>query len=607
MSTNTTVVDAVVVDASGNAVTGLSAADFTLTVNGAPRGITAFAEMQFDAAPPSPAPDPSGAITTNRGFDRGRLVALVIDDSSPMSAVDALAVRPTAEAAVRSLDAGTLAAVVFTSGSAAAQNFTANRSTLLRAVATVRPRIASTTLGNASDTNASLDFDESSSAHYLAVTGALKRVAEALRAQPDRQKTILLISPGLPLDLSESGLSFGGDNEEGTPLSTEPQGVRAMMLDQTRDIIRAAAESRVTITGLDPGGLRATVAKPNREYLRGLSASTGGEAIVNTNNPANALTRLWRSTRTYYLIGFETPDKTPLNPKVALHVNRPGVVLRFRRTDVGKPSVAIPTESGLAGALHGLLPSTDIALDVNLTPIIHSRDVEASVAVVTAVSLPVAEAVLGQRDTVTMSVNAYDRGDRPVASRQVTGRIGLSATPGTLEFDMLCRLDLKPGDYRLRIAVSSSATGKAGSVFADLNVPGPASSPLLASPVMLAAPGRAASPADAFRDLLAFVPTHRRVFQTDAPITAAVALFQGRQRPADVKVSTRLIREDESEVFGHAETIAADQFSSERSTIYETLLPDTALTPGTYIVEITARGAGLPSISRTTRITIRSR
>jgi hypothetical protein len=124
---------------------------------------------------------------------------------------------------------------------------------------------------------------------------------------------------------------------------------------------------------------------------------------------------------------------------------------------------------------------------------------------------------------------------------------------------------------------------------------------------MLAAPGRAASPADAFRDLLSFEPTHRREFQTDVPITASVAFFQSRQRPTDVMVATRMMREDHSEVFGHTETIAADQFSSERSTLYETLLPDTALTPGTYIVEITARGAGLPSISRTTRITIRPR
>lgn len=608
VSVNTTVIDTIVVDAAGNAVSGLTANDFALMVNGAPRAISAFVEVRLaDVTPATTPPDPSGAIVTNRGFDRGRLVVIVIDDSSPMSAVDALNVRPAAETVVRSLDPGTLAAVVFTSAKDTAQNFTSDRATLMKAVGTARPRVESTAIRNDSDTNTSLGFDATQASHYQTVTSSLRRVAEALRPLPERQKSVVFISPGLPLDLSASGLTSGSDDTGPVAMSDDPHGVKQMILNETVEIIRAAADSRVTISGLDPGGLRPTVSKANREYLRGLSASTGGDAIVNMNDMAPALNRLWRSTRAYYLVGFETPDKNALSRRITLITTRPGATVRFRRTDVGKVSTDPPTESGLASALHGLIPATDLDLNVNLTSIIRSRQDGAALAVVAGVSLPVTATVVGQRDTVTMSVNAYDFRDRPVASRQVTGRIGLPATPGTLEFDLLCRLDLKPGRYRLRIGVASAATGKVGSVFDDLDVPDPASTPLVMSPVMLSAPGRAASPLDAFQGLLTSVPTNRREFAAGTNINAATALFQGVRRPVALTVSTRVVREDGSEVFGRTETIAAERFSTSRSLVYETDLPTATLAPGVFIVGVVARGSGVPEVTQQTRLVVRPR
>ena len=622
VSINTTVIDAIVVDAAGNALSGLTASDFALTVNGVARPISAFAEVQLasDASPAAALPDPSGAIVTNRGFDRGRLVVIVIDDSSPMSAGDALRVRPTAEAVVRSLTSDTLVAVVLTSTAAAMQGFTSDRARLLKAVAAARPRVTvlpgqmdaresyeSTGINSASDGDTSLRFRVEAAPFYQQVTRTLRSVSESLRALPERQKTVLFISPGLPLDLSASGLGSGTDATGPTAISDDPNGVKQMILNETVDVIRAAAESRATINSVDPGGLRSSVSQANRDYLRGLSASTGGDAIVNINDPAGALDRLWRSTRTYYLLGFETPDKNATSPKIGITTTRRGATVRFRRTDLGKVATTAPTEPGIAGALHGLLPSTDIDLDVNLTSIVRSRDEGSALAVVAGVSLPVSAATAGQRDIVTMAVNAYDLRDQPVASRQVSARIGLPATPGALEFDLLCRLDLKPGRYRLRIGVASAVTGKAGNVFADLDVPDSASAPLLMSSVMLSAPGRAASPLDAFQGLLTAVPTNRRKFATGTNVNAATSLFQGARRPVALTVSTRVVRDDGAEVFGRTETVAADRFAASRSLLYDTDLPTATMAPGVYVVEFTARGSGVPSVTQQTRFIVRPR
>src|SRR5436309_2299940 len=74
-------VDAVVVDAKGRAVPGLTAADFTVIENGVPQAITRFEAVQLPAGPAPPLPR-NAPFSTNQSPEarQGRTFVLVFDD-----------------------------------------------------------------------------------------------------------------------------------------------------------------------------------------------------------------------------------------------------------------------------------------------------------------------------------------------------------------------------------------------------------------------------------------------------------------------------------------------------------------------------------------------
>ncbi len=53
-----------------------------------------------------------------------------------------------------------------------------------------------------------------------------------------------------------------------------------------------------------------------------------------------------------------------------------------------------------------------------------------------------------------------------------------------IQFELLSRLDLKPGRYELRIAASSHAANAVGSVFVDVDVPDFTKGPLALSGIL---------------------------------------------------------------------------------------------------------------------------
>lgn len=82
-------IDASVVDQAGRPITDLSAADFTVTIDGKPRTVTS---AQFHGAfgtgtpeapgAPKPAPEPPGMFATNAATIRGRALILIVDVES---------------------------------------------------------------------------------------------------------------------------------------------------------------------------------------------------------------------------------------------------------------------------------------------------------------------------------------------------------------------------------------------------------------------------------------------------------------------------------------------------------------------------------------------
>ena len=105
-----------------------------------------------------------------------------------------LRARQRARQVIEQLAPGDLAAVVYSMNASAGQTFTRDRARLLAAV----DRFS----GNSVNTNANIfdAFDRAAGGMYLRAVDTLRSVAEHLTRLPNRRKSLIWVSVGLPLD-----------------------------------------------------------------------------------------------------------------------------------------------------------------------------------------------------------------------------------------------------------------------------------------------------------------------------------------------------------------------------------------------------------------------
>jgi len=83
----------------------------------------------------------------------------------------------------------------------------------------------------------------------------------------------------------------------------------ADLQDQMREVVEAANRGNVTIYPLDPVGLSLERRLGDKNTLYQLAAETGGRPIINTNNFAGGLERVFDDSTAYYILGY-TPTRT---------------------------------------------------------------------------------------------------------------------------------------------------------------------------------------------------------------------------------------------------------------------------------------------------------
>ena len=114
-----------------------------------------------------------------------------------------------------------------------------------------------------------------------------------------------------------------------------------------------------------------------------------------------------------------------------------------------------------------------------------------------------------------------------------------------MKFEILTRLDLKPGRYNLRFAVHNAALGKSGSVYAEVEVPNFEKDAVSLSGVAVSvAHGLAAAGKDLLADLLPVVPTTQRSFAAADRVSAFLRVYQGGKKPF-VPIAMRVTIRDE--------------------------------------------------------------
>lgn len=183
-----------------------------------------------------------------------------------------------------------------------------------------------------------------------------------------------------------------------------------------------------------------------------------------------------------------------------------------------------------------------------------------------------------------VSTLAVDRNGRPVASARQTSTLSGSGGTGTArpasDVNLESYLELEPGDYEVRVAVSDPSTATLASVFADVTVPKFNSAELSLSDIAVEMRSASTPPR----------PTTRRAFRRGDTVRAVVQIYQGTERTdpiTPVSLRVRILNSAGASTRDQSLTFAADAFVSRRADAVITL-PIASLPAREYLLKLEA-------------------
>jgi VWFA-related protein len=625
--------DVSVLDGQRRPVRGLRAADFTVFEDGQPREILAFTEISLrDRVQTRSAAwtheVPSDVVTNQIAQQEGRLVIILLDRSIPVGEPTVTA-RRIAAATIDQLGPGDLAAVVSTSNGAV-QNLTSDRARLLRTLSEsdLSTDISEVAKGIEADifklTGRTWNtLNDPRCQCGLCVLETLTRVADAVQDSP-RRKMLFFI--GSDLLLQHAGPAGG---------ARQDVGCEKRLKDARDTMFTALDRANLTIYSLDPLGLFSAIpmvraSSPLRGVqvgpeitsanndnlqrqgvLRVLPDRTGGRAVLNTNKPDGAVPEIFRESDSYYVIGFRPGDLSAngKSHEISVKTTRRGLDVRARRgyTAAGAAERGNATTPGasasepMRAALTGLLPATGASIDLNATTFAVPGTSKAAVLLTVGVgefASGLAKGAGTRGIPLEVVATAFDRVGRPkgISRQNLELSWPQSASPQDRRFDVFSRLDLPPGEYEIRVAVSSNYGNRTASVFSYITVPAYEAVPLSVSNIVLeATAGTLTAPKDFVASLLPIVPTGRREFARTGQLVAFFRIYQGVARDetlGPVHLRSSVVDAQDKVVAGETTELDAAQFSKSRTAEHFLAMPLTTLPPGEYLIRVeTSMGA----------------
>jgi len=621
-------VDAVVTNQQGNFVNDLKKDDFQVLEDGKPQSISTFtlvnipierAQRPLFAAQPIE-PDVKSNI---RPFD-GRVYVMMLDDLHTLPQRSARVRNAARKFIVEHMGSNDLMAVIHVSGRAdAGQEFTSSKRLLLAAVDKFMGRkIQSATAGridtyfnqrNMIQPGDKIDDPNDAERGFDArnTLVALKNVSDWFGSIHGRKKSILLISEGIDYDINNVF-----DNPSATTI-----------IEDTRDVIRAATKADVSVYGIDPRGLtdlgdetidvqsfpddpslgldsRAfqNELQLSQDSLRVLSDETGGIAAVNRNDLSTAFDRIVKDNSTYYVLAYYPPsDKRDGRfHNITVRVNRPGLTVRARKgyaAPKGKAPAPVATGTGASAevrdALNSPLPLSGLTLSVFAAPF---KGTAPNTSVLLGAELLGRDLKLGANDRVELSYLAIDAQGKIRGGNTDTMTLNLKPeTRARVEqsgIRMLNRLDLAPGRYQLRFAAHDAAGGSIGSVLYDLDVPDFNKAPFAISGLVMTSVAGSqvptARPDEQLRGVLPGPPVGRRRFpqNDEVAIYAEVYDNQGKS-PHKVDITATVTTDEGRVMFKNEETRDSSELQGKRGGYgYTTRIPMKDLAPGLYVLKV---------------------
>jgi VWFA-related protein len=608
--------DVSVLDKDRNPVRGLTPENFTVVENGKTQRIVAVTEMAAAETDPTPSawmrmvpPDVAANDLTDMTGD-GRFVAIVMDDwNIPFDDHEIiLNARAVGRYVVDALNPSDVAAIIYPQQAGKTQDFTTDRQKLIQAVDKFEPPevrfIEARPMGPGPGGG---DMPQrfapvlmrSDCQRSQPTVPTLDTVVARLASVPNRRKTVILVSIGIPLTFSET------------------RGCGGELSGLMKDVFRRAQQANVNIHSIDPAGYdgylrylqnpirkggrpaERTLTQANaekasrvrREFLQITADHTGARAIGRTDELSYEIDRMFAEATSYYLIGYQTSNGQPDGKfrRIEVKVDRPGLTIRTRSgfyapDESGKrdgESAPAPSELGLTG----MSSAAALALRTQAVPLAPATGGKVDVAVILGVRTPGSR--LSGADTLTLVRTLYDEKGKPGPPSQERMEVALPpATTDELRYEVFQRLALAPGRYELRLNASSAMLDTSGTVYAELEVPDFSRRTLAVSNLMLGAP-RGDHQKDALADLLPIVPSTRRDFSPGEPVMAYARVYQGgAAAPAPITTTAQLINVSDERVWESKGEIPASAFDAARTAPLQIALPLEGRARGSYLFSV---------------------
>jgi VWFA-related protein len=513
------VVDVVVRDRSGNAVRGLTAADFEVREDNRPQEIVSFdvEEVTTDRAPDSPGPPVltvgTQDVTTERApapepepvkredLAGRRLIVLLFD----LSSMQPEELTRAGKAAVEYLDtqmaeADLVAVATVDIALNVVSDFTGDREQVKAAMArfsavdgvafeTPAAETAATDEAGTETAATSAEYDLFNNDARLR---AIRTLVEML-GTIEQKKSVLYFSGGM----SRSG----GDNQV-----------------ELRAATSAAVRANVSLYPVDTRGLQATVpggdaSRPSargvgafsgrgvqqqfnnlfasQETLQTLAADTGGRAFTDTNNFGDAFTQVQRDTSIYYLLGYNSTAtaKDGRFRRISVRLKRSDLRVEHRAGYYAQRDFTHTGRQDRERQLQEQLTSPVSATDL---PVVVSsgwfRMAPDRYYIPLSVAVP-GSALREGRDRNTLDVMGLIRDEqgRSVGKMRETITLASGASAGLATQQVLYQsgLTLPPGRFAVKVVVRENVDGRMGSFETGVFVPDLRQAPVKVSSVTL--------------------------------------------------------------------------------------------------------------------------
>jgi VWFA-related protein len=520
-----------VLDKDRRPITGLTADDFEVRVDGTPKPLAAFAAVTLPDDPPVAAasvPPVASDVHTNRLPAEGRLVVIVMDRS--IRDDDRKTAHAIANAAIDRLGPTDLGAVVYTGRVSRkySQGLTADRDrlhasanlTTVSAVhaepvmpsldAAIASRGAHETIGEAESMPLSSGERGGECNCGVCVLDSLTALATSLGGAMGRETSILFI---------------GTDIAVATTVDKRAEYCAAFIYPARDKLTRALAAANVTFHVLDPHGLDPLegISSFRVMSLSVLPDETGGRAVISNNRPDEKVGPLFDESRWYYVLAVARDparSKEDDQHKIKITVTRRDAIVNARKryfaADPKAEKARAPNAA--AGALNALLPGGDFSLRMNLVPQ-FAKDGSPEIRVLLGVDSKAA----GKLDVL---IRAYDRVFTPVGD-PLKQRLDVpaSAIAGSAEFQWASTLKPPPGDYEVRAAVATADGKHAANVTGYIDVPDVGKGGLALSGIVVKSGGAA---------------TVQRTFGTGAAMGLSFQVAQAKDASAPASVTYSL-------------------------------------------------------------------